>query len=130
MLGQRALIQSLAQEQGELRAMISQLHQDMKQPAQIRDQVSDSCLPRHFAKTNANANQNSKTVNSHSHRSHSQQKHFTHLTNTSFELFSKQTLCIHSYRNENHYQVTFSKYFQKTTHHKHIQTKVSDLASN
>ena len=39
MLGQRTLIQSLAQEQGELRAMISQLHQDMKQPAQVRDQV-------------------------------------------------------------------------------------------
>ena len=45
MLGQRALIQSLAREQGELRAMISQLHQDMKQPAQIRDQVIEQ-LPR------------------------------------------------------------------------------------
>ena len=45
MLGQRALIQGLAREQGELRAMISQLHQDMKQPAQVRDQVMEQ-LPR------------------------------------------------------------------------------------
>ena len=45
MLGQRALIQGLAQEQGELRAMISQLHQDMKQPAQVRDPVINK-LPR------------------------------------------------------------------------------------
>ena len=45
MLGQRALIQGLAREQGELRAMISQLHQDMKQPAQVRDQVIEQ-LPR------------------------------------------------------------------------------------
>ena len=45
MLGQRALIQGLAQEQGELRAMISQLSQGMKQPAQIRDQVMEQ-LPR------------------------------------------------------------------------------------
>ena len=45
MLGQRALIQGLAQEQGELRAMISQLPQGMKQPAQIRDQVMEQ-LPR------------------------------------------------------------------------------------
>ena len=45
MLGQRVLIQGLAQEQGELRAMISQLHQDMKQPAQVRDQVINQ-LPR------------------------------------------------------------------------------------
>ena len=37
MLGQRALIQGLAREQEELRTMISQLHQDMKQPAQARD---------------------------------------------------------------------------------------------
>ena len=45
MLRQRALIQGLAQEQGELRAMISQLPQGMKQPAQIRDQVMEQ-LPR------------------------------------------------------------------------------------
>ena len=36
-----------------------------------------------------------------------------------FELFSKQTLCMRSYRNENHYKVTFSKYFQKTTPQEH-----------
>ena len=48
MLGQRALIQGLAREQEELRTMISQLHQErhnMKQPAQVRDQVFDQ-LPR------------------------------------------------------------------------------------
>ena len=48
MLGQRALIQGLAQEQGELRAMISQLHQgksNMKLPVRVRDQVFDQ-LPR------------------------------------------------------------------------------------
>ena len=45
MLGQRALIQGLAQEQGELRAMISQLHLDMKQRAQVRDPVINQ-LPR------------------------------------------------------------------------------------
>ena len=32
-----------------------------------------------------------------------------------FELFSKQTLCMRSYRNDNHYKVIFSKYFQKPT---------------
>ena len=45
MLGQRALIQGLAQEQGELRSMISQLHQDMKQPDRVRDPVNNQ-LPR------------------------------------------------------------------------------------
>ena len=48
MLGQRALIQGLAQEQGELRAMISQLHlgkSNMKLPVQVKDQVFDQ-LPR------------------------------------------------------------------------------------
>ena len=48
MLGQMALIQGLAREQEELRATINQLHQDrynMKQPVQVRNQVTDQ-LPR------------------------------------------------------------------------------------
>ena len=45
MLAQRALIQGLAREQEELRTIINQLRQDMKQTVRVRDQVIDQ-LPR------------------------------------------------------------------------------------